>query len=577
MPHDFAAPTEEAPNRACVSGDPSTTFQTPPSLSEQCSELITVLDNFPQQSPSHPSASRVLRVRTRYFAQHTRDEAELNAKMLAHLKDTLGHADDPGMVVVYEADRCFRVAFRNLQKDKTFEFRANRDRHIVVSLDDDIDVELLRAAVRLFHGTDPCPRNVVVLLTAVGLRNRGCNIVQDGSIEQTVREFVAHTRRSLLADVLSLADHLIVIFEETGAVYIRRDRRQRLHGSIHFCPNFDWVAQMDRDRYGTIPGRRAIVLTAIVKQIEAEMRQSAGRVLDLADGVRLGLVTYNFYFKQGFSATEDPFDTLRNALGHVRQAELRSILDGSAKKKPDRELLVSSLEFPTDDRLDRWSRVRAVPSATSLEQLPLLLRKIVQLGPEKPFREEPAPTVVRSTEPGRWFPSSTIQCPYFQIGKLKTVDPDEIKGFLALGNLVRKYLEDRTWSPPLSIAVFGPPGSGKNFAVKELLKTVNPTSKDSPTLTFNLAQFDSVELLTEAFHRVQDRALNSSDVPLVIFDEFDSNFREPLGWLKYFPAPMEDGAFRGKSTDYKVGRAIFVFAGTPPTTSRRPGRPMAGW
>ncbi|HEY6249320.1 MAG TPA: hypothetical protein VI685_05135, partial [Candidatus Angelobacter sp.] len=33
------------------------------------------------------------------------------------------------------------------------------------------------------------------------------------------------------------------------------------------------------------------------------------------------------------------------------------------------------------------------------------------------------------------------------------------------------------------------------------------------------------------------------------------------GWLKFFLAPMEDGIFRGQTSNYKVGRALFLFAG----------------
>ena len=48
----------------------------------------------------------------------------------------------------------------------------------------------------------------------------------------------------------------------------------------------------------------------------------------------------------------------------------------------------------------------------------------------------------------------------------------------------------------------------------------------------------------------------------MIFDEFDTRFEnEPLGWLKYFLAPMQDGKFKDGDTMYRIGRAIFVFSG----------------
>ncbi len=56
-------------------------------------------------------------------------------------------------------------------------------------------------------------------------------------------------------------------------------------------------------------------------------------------------------------------------------------------------------------------------------------------------------------------------------------------------------------------------------------------------------------------------ALLAKELPLVFFDEFDSTFGEPLGWLKYFLAPMQDGKFKAGERMYSIGKAIFVFAG----------------
>jgi hypothetical protein len=141
-----------------------------------------------------------------------------------------------------------------------------------------------------------------------------------------------------------------------------------------------------------------------------------------------------------------------------------------------------------------------------------------------------------------------------------TVDRDEIDSYLDIILLAQKYFDDHTWKAPLCLAVFGPPGSGKSFTLREILKIIPGLSKRDP-LNYNLAQFASVEDLTTAFHQVQDRALRE-EVPLVIFDEFDASFNgEKLGWLKYFLAPMQDGEFKGRSGTYKVGHAIFIFAG----------------
>ncbi len=59
----------------------------------------------------------------------------------------------------------------------------------------------------------------------------------------------------------------------------------------------------------------------------------------------------------------------------------------------------------------------------------------------------------------------------------------------------------------------------------------------------------------------------SREVPVAFFDEFDSLLgTEPLGWLKYFLSPMQDGKFFDGDDTFHVGPAIFVFGGGPTRT-----------
>ena len=145
-----------------------------------------------------------------------------------------------------------------------------------------------------------------------------------------------------------------------------------------------------------------------------------------------------------------------------------------------------------------------------------------------------------------------------QFGKLRTADRAEIEGFRSLRNLIDEYLSGTT-ARPLSVAVFGSPGSGKSFSVTQVAESVAGSRKIA-RLEFNLSQFRSLEDLYRAFHRVRDTVLEGA-TPLVFFDEFDSAFEGELGWLKYFLAPMQDGVFREGETPHPIGRAIFVFAG----------------
>ena len=74
--------------------------------------------------------------------------------------------------------------------------------------------------------------------------------------------------------------------------------------------------------------------------------------------------------------------------------------------------------------------------------------------------------------------------------------------------------------------------------------------------------------LAEVFHSARDLGLTGK-LPVVFFDEFDTAYpgeEGDCGWLRYFLAPMQDGVFYFKGIEHKIGRAIFVFAGsTRPT------------
>ncbi len=154
------------------------------------------------------------------------------------------------------------------------------------------------------------------------------------------------------------------------------------------------------------------------------------------------------------------------------------------------------------------------------------------------------------------------------VGKWSSVDRGEIEGMRAVRNIMAGYIADflrgARLERPLSIAVFGPPGAGKSFAVKQIAKVLLPGRLE--TVTFNLSQSRSEDELPPAFHQVRDMVLRQA-LPLVFWDEFDTPLAgQRLGWLRYFLAPMQDGEFREAGVFHPVGPAIFVFAGGTSST-----------
>lgn len=154
------------------------------------------------------------------------------------------------------------------------------------------------------------------------------------------------------------------------------------------------------------------------------------------------------------------------------------------------------------------------------------------------------------------------KAPYCKFNALLTIDRHEIESYRAIVNLIAEYVTSSD-SRPLCISVFGFPGSGKSFGIKQIAKKLG----NFQTYTFNISQFTSLRELEHAFQEIRDASIRGGTIPLVFFDEFDSSFEgEALGWLKYFLAPMQDGTFMENGRERPIGRAVFVFAGGTSTS-----------
>jgi hypothetical protein len=195
-----------------------------------------------------------------------------------------------------------------------------------------------------------------------------------------------------------------------------------------------------------------------------------------------------------------------------------------------------------DTRHSDWSILQArctgvkAPDGSTLGSLHQLARSIVEEGHAHLLRNVPLGT----------------------FGKLTVADRREIEGFRSIQGLLGEYCS-RPQQKPVSIAVFGPPGSGKSFGVKQVAKSLSGV--DIEERTFNLSQFSNPTEIIGALHQVRDVVL-SGKMPLVFWDEFDTKLDgTDLGWLRYFLAPMQDGQFQEGQVTHYLGQAIFVFAG----------------
>jgi len=153
--------------------------------------------------------------------------------------------------------------------------------------------------------------------------------------------------------------------------------------------------------------------------------------------------------------------------------------------------------------------------------------------------------------------------PTFQIGHLRTTDPAEIDPVITLHSVMDSYVSKKSVLRPLCIGVFGPPGSGKSFAVKQVAKEIADHFDGDPFdfFEFNLTQFASPDEINSAIDPVR-ASVAQGKVPIAFWDEFDCRFDgHEFGYLRYFLPSMQDGVTYVHGIPYHIGRAIFVFAG----------------
>ncbi len=348
------------------------------------------------------------------------------------------------------------------------------------------------------------------LFCTVGdMRREGAPIGQPLSWERTAQDVVSAVRAR---PELARARRVVVGLASSGAVIVDREGADRLVYDAR-SQEGDW----ERRRPGQQFGAGTMVVDAIAWELGTR-----GVDADLRAAVVSGIETARVLHEQGFQATATE-SGIRIAFPYDRVAES---IAGGVDDDSDIECVEVSLD-PT------W---RVFDSAGS-------------------FRE--------SAEQIARFGVSRVgkQIPLESMGHWSSVDRIEIESMRSVRNIIAEYLEKPGRPRPLSLAVFGPPGSGKSFAIKQMASVITPHHNPLGSLEFNLSQFRDADELPAAFQQVRDMRLREY-LPLVFWDEFDSALKgQELGWLVNFLAPMQDGAFAQDGINRPIGPAIFIFAG----------------
>lgn len=377
---------------------------------------------------------------------------------------------------------------------------------------------------------------LIVHVTVNSLRESQIQISRGISWERTAQDLFWELRYHLFGQPL-LAQHTswncahaVVTLNAAGALLFSPQNDVVNGGSavLVYSPK-TMEAEWEKGYPGKVVGSASCFSAALA----VELAQAADRP-DLEKAVRAALCGLRELYRDGYGKVDKSAQRF-NCLAFPYAAISTTItasLQGQAPKNKD-DLFVTG-GIPADLAQTRAAKA-GDPTWSLLGQNPMdLAIKIVKQGTKAVF--------------------TTL--PVASFGGLETADRREIEGFRGISNLLQEYIDKRE-SKPLSFAVFGPPGSGKSFGVKEIAKGL---SRDAEIKTFNLSQFGSPTELIAAFHQVRDLGL-SGKLPVIFWDEFDTKLHTDLGWLRYFLEPMQDGTFLEDQITHPIGRAIFVFAG----------------
>ncbi|MBX3070176.1 MAG: ATP-binding protein [Thermomicrobiales bacterium] len=343
------------------------------------------------------------------------------------------------------------------------------------------------------------------------LRREGAPIGRPLSWERTAQDVVA----AVMANAsLRAARRVVVMLATSGAVIVEKD-----HPSLVLFDPFHQEGDWERLRRGISYGAGSCAAASILHEMTANPEAP-----DLANAVRKGVTASRAMHEDGYEA---------------------KVVNGGWR-----------LEFP----VDRVSRIIGGDEITdSVMQVAEVQQnngwRLFETAFAGSFRDAALQIALNGER------AAGREIPIERMAAWTSVDRIEIESMRSVRNIINEYLETAKKQRPLNLAVFGPPGSGKSFAIKQMAKVTTSSGPPISVLEFNVSQFKDVEDVPQALHRVRDEAVSGS-LPLVFWDEFDSvlDGRE-MGWLVNFLAPMQDGAFIDSGAFRPIGPAIFVFAG----------------
>lgn len=159
-----------------------------------------------------------------------------------------------------------------------------------------------------------------------------------------------------------------------------------------------------------------------------------------------------------------------------------------------------------------------------------------------------------------------------------------------MNGMIRNYFADKTLRRPLSYLILGPPGAGKSFFMKCLVKKLRKDEAErstdneagGPPRLFDLQAVNLSEVVDpRELHKLYEQIRRNSKLgvnTITLIDEVDVQWANGSA-IKHLINPMYDGEFWDGAEKKEFGRCAFFFAGSylqDRETLLRTQRVMAG-
>ncbi|MGD9714907.1 MAG: hypothetical protein AB7V46_23030, partial [Thermomicrobiales bacterium] len=302
------------------------------------------------------------------------------------------------------------------------------------------------------------------------LRREGAPIGRPLSWERTAQDVVAGIRNS---ETLSRARRVVVVLATSGAVIVEQDRPSM----VLFDP-FNQEGDWELTRPGMSYGAGSCSAAAILDELTIQ-----GESGDIGAAVRKGISAARVMFDGGFDG---------------------QVVDGGWR-----------ITFPIERVASIIADDSTIDSAMQIAEIqPNVGWRLFETAYAGSFRDAAQQIALKGER------AAGHEIPIERMGAWSSVDRIEIESMRSLRNIINEYLSHARKTRPLNLAVFGPPGSGKSFAIKQMARVGTTSTSPISILEFNVSQFQSVQDLPAALQRVRDQAV-AETLPLVFWDEFD--------------------------------------------------------